>query len=355
MNFISLLARLLLTAIFGVAGAAKLFDRKGSGQAMREFGIPALFAPSLGVMLPLVEIVVALFLLPAFSARWAALGALALLCLFIAGIGFNLAKGRAPDCHCFGQIHSAPVSRATLLRNASLMLPSAFVIWRGADGVSAIAWLENLTAAERANLVIGLVVVSLLTALVVFARRIVKGQRDVLFGLKKLAENLGDTLNIEDDSPIERDDIEFPTRGLPVGTFAPRFSLPDLANREVSLTDLLADGKSLLLMFVSPTCPPCLALLPEVEMWQQRHRALNIALISTGELKANREKFTGHDAERVLLQKTREVAEMYQANWTPCAVLINEDGKIGSELAVGAESIRALGMKILTESAALVS
>jgi len=28
--------------------------------------------------------------------------ALALLLTFIAGIGYNLSRGRTPDCHCFG-------------------------------------------------------------------------------------------------------------------------------------------------------------------------------------------------------------------------------------------------------------
>src|SRR5690242_12665316 len=108
MPFIVLLARVVLALIFVVAGLAKLADLAGSQQALRDFGVPAKLSRPLGVLLPLAELVVAVALLPAVSAWWAALGALALLLLFVAGIGYNLARGRAPDCHCFGQLHSAP-------------------------------------------------------------------------------------------------------------------------------------------------------------------------------------------------------------------------------------------------------
>jgi uncharacterized membrane protein YphA (DoxX/SURF4 family) len=97
-----LLARLLLAAVFAVAGVAKLADRPGSGQAMRAFGVPARLAAPLGTILPLVELSIALALIPTASAWWGALGALALLLLFIAGIAVSLAHGQHPDCHCFG-------------------------------------------------------------------------------------------------------------------------------------------------------------------------------------------------------------------------------------------------------------
>ena len=44
MNLVLLLARLLLAAVFLVAGLAKLADLAGSRQALRDFGVPAVFA-----------------------------------------------------------------------------------------------------------------------------------------------------------------------------------------------------------------------------------------------------------------------------------------------------------------------
>jgi hypothetical protein len=54
--------------------------------------------------------------------------------VFVAGISFNLARGRKPDCHCFGQLHSAPVGWTTLLRNGVLAAVAGFILWEGREG-----------------------------------------------------------------------------------------------------------------------------------------------------------------------------------------------------------------------------
>src|SRR5215216_4378348 len=108
-----LIGRLLLIIVFAVAGVAKLADRKGSRQAIIDFGLPRSFVTPLSILVPLCELAVAAALIPAQSAWWGALGALALLLAFIAGISFNLARGRKPECHCFGQLHSSSCGRVT--------------------------------------------------------------------------------------------------------------------------------------------------------------------------------------------------------------------------------------------------
>ena len=133
MDLVLLVARLLLAAVFAVAALAKLADLPGSRQAMRDFGVPARLAAPLGTLLPLAELAVAVALIPRASAWWGAVGALALLLLFVAGIGVSLARGRHPDCHCFGQIHSAPAGWQTLVRNGALAAVAGFVLWQGRD------------------------------------------------------------------------------------------------------------------------------------------------------------------------------------------------------------------------------
>src|ERR1051325_1166089 len=147
MQTLLLSARLLLACVFGVAGAAKLADRAGSRQALIDFGVPRILAPTLEVLLPLAELVVAVALLPVASARYGALGALSLLLLFVFGIALNLARGRTPDCHCFGQLSSAPVGRATLVRNLALAAVAGSVVWYGWNnaGLSVVSWFVDLT------------------------------------------------------------------------------------------------------------------------------------------------------------------------------------------------------------------
>ena len=106
MDALLLAARLILAAVFLVSGISKLFDLSGSQKAMRSFGVPENMTRVGGILLPIVEIVIAVLLIPVVTARWGALLALVLLAVFIAGISFNLSRGRKFDCHCFGQLLS---------------------------------------------------------------------------------------------------------------------------------------------------------------------------------------------------------------------------------------------------------
>ena len=120
MDTLTLVAALILAGVFGVAGVAKLRDRKGTREAVRAFGAPALLVPAIALVLPLAELAVAGALLFPATRFAGAVGALGLLVLFSAAIAVSLARGKTPDCHCFGQLHSAPTSWKTLARNGLL-------------------------------------------------------------------------------------------------------------------------------------------------------------------------------------------------------------------------------------------
>src|SRR5215208_7419515 len=160
MDVVLLIARLLLASVFVIAGAAKLADRSGSRQALIDFGVPTILARPLGILLPLAELAVAAALIPASTAWWGAAGALALLLLFLAALGANLARGRNPECRCFGQLHSEPAGWKTLVRNGVLAAVAGFVLWRGYGGAgpSAVGGLAGLSAAQTAVLIVGLAV-----------------------------------------------------------------------------------------------------------------------------------------------------------------------------------------------------
>src|SRR6476646_11187943 len=152
-----LLLRLFLAGTFAVAGAAKLADLAGSRQAMRDFGVPAKLSDVFGVLLPLVELATAAALVVPLTAWWAAVAALALLLIFVAGIGYNLAQGRTPDCHCFGQLHSAPAGWSTLIRNLVLAGLAGVVVGfgRNTTGPGVIESLNGLTVTPAFELMAG--------------------------------------------------------------------------------------------------------------------------------------------------------------------------------------------------------
>src|SRR5437016_2784888 len=122
MDVMLLSIRCLLASIFFLAGAAKLVDIKGTRQTIIGFGLWPSFAPALSVLVPLAEIAVACAMLASRAAWWGSIGAAALLATFMGAIAYNLAHGRTPDCHCFGQLHSAPADWPTLVRNGLFAL-----------------------------------------------------------------------------------------------------------------------------------------------------------------------------------------------------------------------------------------
>jgi hypothetical protein len=126
-----LAARLVLAAVFALAGAAKLADPAGSRAAVAGFGVPERLAGPIGTALPIVELGTAATLLPEATAEAAAAAALGLLLALSAGISSSIARGEAPDCHCFGQLHSAPAGPRTLARNFALALLAGFVLVAG--------------------------------------------------------------------------------------------------------------------------------------------------------------------------------------------------------------------------------
>jgi len=342
MDSVVLLARLLLASVFAVAGLAKLADRDGSRQAMIDFGLPAALATPLGILLPLAELAVALALVPAWSAWWAAVGALTLLVLFVGGIGVNLARGRKPECHCFGQLYSAPAGWKTLVRNGVLALVAGLVVWQGSGGGSTggstFGWLGGLAATPLSGLILGLVALALVVGQWWFLANLLRQNGRLLVRVEALEARLGAGAEVPSANGQAQQQS-----GLAVGSEALEFSLSGLHGETLTLDSLRSSGKRVMLLFTDPNCGPCNAMLPDVGRWQQEHaHKLTLALVSRGEVEENKTKAQEHGLSNVLLQKDWEVSESYEVRGTPSAVLIGTDGKIASPVAGGVEGIRGL-------------
>lgn len=342
MDVVLLLVRLLLAAVFAVAGVTKLADLPGSRAAMRGFGVPERLAAPAGIALPLAELLVAVALLPLASAWWGALGTLALLLTFVAGIAYNLGHGRTPDCHCFGQVHSAPAGWSTLTRNGVLAALAAFLVFQGPNqaGNSTVGWLSNMSAGERVAFAAGIAggVLLVVEGWVLF--QVLRQNGRLLRRLDALEASLSLDEVAVGASPSQSSPSE---TGLPVGTPAPGFSVSGIDGEVVTLDALRADRRPVVLIFTDPNCGPCNALMPDIGRWQREHaRELTVALVSRGEAEANAAKSAEHGLSRVFLQRDWEVSEAYQSLPTPSAVLIRPDGRVGTRAALGSDAIRAL-------------
>jgi peroxiredoxin/uncharacterized membrane protein YphA (DoxX/SURF4 family) len=337
-----LCARLSLFAVFAVAGISKIADLEGSRRAMIGFGAPQRVAGLLGGVLPLAELMIAISLIPLTSAWAGAVAAGGLLLIFIAAIVANLARGRTPDCHCFGQVHSKPVGWSTVIRNILLTLIAASIVagGKGSAGLSALSWLNDLKAGEMVGLALGAISVALLSFTFVCVRRILD-QHFMLIGKVDAMKKVIDEDYAE--PPVERHEAAAPPEGLPIGAPAPAFSLSAIDGGEFKLEDLLERDKSLLLLFVSPNCSPCRALLPAVREWERNYgRHLTIALLSKGRPEDNQHLVSESGARYLLLAGDSGILDEYGAKWTPAAVMVRGDGKIASPVAYGEEKIRSL-------------
>jgi len=335
--------RSVLALVFAVSACTKLADRDGFKSALGSFGVPERLQVPTALLVPILELVIAIGLLPAASAWVAAAAALALLLVFTTAIVVNLMRGRRPDCHCFGQLSSTPVSWRTVLRNGVLMGGAAVLVAVGPahGGPSLVAWVATLTPPEALGLAAVVVVAGVMSIETWVLARVLRQNGRLVLRLDALEATLTDAgLRAAPSAPPGAGG---PDAGLPMGAPAPTFRLNRPGGGTSATAELLALGKPLALAFVDPQCGPCTALLPELALWQQELTdQITLVVITTGTVEANNSTLGGQGLDHVLVQKGWEVSEAYQAYGTPSMVLVGADGTIGSPIAAGRDSIRGL-------------
>jgi uncharacterized membrane protein YphA (DoxX/SURF4 family)/peroxiredoxin len=325
---VALLARAGLAVMFAVAGAAKLANLEASRRSMRDFGVPALLAGPVGIAVPVLEIAVGLALLPTPIAEIGAAGALALLLGFTLAIGVNLLRGRKPDCNCFGQLHSKPISAWTFVRNLALSAVAAALVWRGGASSDPCAlgcltpdvglWASGIAGAVA---VIGLIAGQWWMFLTLSRRY---GQ--VLIRVQSLEARL-------DGRPVSP-----ALANQAVGRPAPPFRLPDPGGRMVSLGDLLLSGDPVFLLFSDPNCSACGRLISDIAPANGlAHRSMTVTIVSRGK---------DGDSGKLpfLLDRTGATFEAYGVPGTPSAAVVRADGVLET-LASGAAAVKDLWLR----------
>jgi len=333
------LFRVVLFFVFALAGVMKARDRTATTQTLQSFGFPARLAPVLSVFLPLAELGTALALAWNPTAWYGALVALALLLLFTAGITWNLLHGRTPPCNCFGQMSPKPISKLTLLRNSVLAACAAVILLAGRNDVG--PGVASLIAQVRIQpwLAPFVILIALLAACLLLLVQVVQQQGRMLVRLDALeAARVGEAEAPEPDQPK----VAF-APGPPIYSDAPAFELQNLAAETVFLPELLSAGKDLVFVFMNPHCGPCTTLLDDVPRWMGLVRAgFSCVVLSEGPPEDIAAKYAALDPARVLILPDRSVPTLYHAWGTPSAILVTAAGKIGSRVAQGADSIRAM-------------
>ena len=116
-------------------------------------------------------------------------------------------------------------------------------------------------------------------------------------------------------------------RGLVVGEPAPVVAVADLEGAALEVGAARADGRSTLLLFVSPTCPVCKTLLPAVKSSRKDERAwMDVILASDGDAVAQREFVRAQGLEGIPYVVSAALGLAYQVSRLPFAALLDEKG-----------------------------
>jgi methylamine dehydrogenase accessory protein MauD len=116
-------------------------------------------------------------------------------------------------------------------------------------------------------------------------------------------------------------------RGLTVGEAAPVLEVAALDGRALKVGGAREDGRSTLLLFVSPSCPVCKTLLPAVRSSRRDERAwLDVILASDGDLAEQREFVRAQGLESIPYVVSAALGLAYQVSRLPFAALIDERG-----------------------------
>jgi thiol-disulfide isomerase/thioredoxin len=122
-------------------------------------------------------------------------------------------------------------------------------------------------------------------------------------------------------------------QGIPAG--------PKVGERapEIKLKDF--KGEEVLVLFWNPGCGFCQKMLPDLKEWEKTSSegAPKLLVVSAGAVDANKKMGL---SSPVLLDQQFSVGRSFGASGTPSGVLVDKEGDVASEVAVGAQAVLAL-------------
>jgi peroxiredoxin len=133
-------------------------------------------------------------------------------------------------------------------------------------------------------------------------------------------------------------------KGLKAGTLAPDFQVPRIDEGELSLAELR--GRCVLLVFSDPNCGPCDELAPQLEDLHQNRPDLQILMVSRRDAEATCAKAASLGLSfPIVMQNQWEISLKYALFATPIGYLIDEQGIILRDVAVGVGPILSLAVE----------
>lgn len=116
-------------------------------------------------------------------------------------------------------------------------------------------------------------------------------------------------------------------RGPAIGEAMATIDVLDLAGREIRIGAASDAGRSMLILFISPTCPVCKTLLPVLRSSRQQERDwLDVVLASDGDAAEHRQFVLDHQLSEFPYVLSPALGLAYQVNRLPFAALVDQGG-----------------------------
>lgn len=128
-NLIRSWGPVVLGLLFLVAGIAKVLDPWSFLGSLGGYGVPGWMRTPVALVLPAVEIGVAVMLLLRWNVRLAATAAAALMAVFLVAVGYGWAAGTLDECGCFGPMMEREPRDAFLMDLAFMAIAVGVCVW----------------------------------------------------------------------------------------------------------------------------------------------------------------------------------------------------------------------------------
>jgi hypothetical protein len=319
-----LVIRIVVAIVLGRAAIAKLVDRGSARDGAEQLGLPTRIAEPTAAVLPVAELAVAIGLLITPVAGLAAIAAAVLFAAFTVLVAVNLARGRRPDCNCFGSLGAEPIGVSTLMRNIVLTTAAAVVAVAWSRGRSLGAF-RDLTPTQAWVFTGGAAFAALAGATAWVLVHLVRQNGRLLERVEALEAARGAVPAAPRHRP----------RALPIGTPAPPLDVVTLDETAVAVGDLLDGRRPLVLVFVEPRCAACVALGDELALRTDPFTDRRVVVVVHAPLAAARSKFGSITAAEVLADPAGTTAAAYGVFGTPAAIVVTPDGRVAASIAEG--------------------
>lgn len=318
----------LVACVLIASGALKLPQRSRTLHSFAAFGVPAaLRKPWTAIALPIGEIILGAALLLLSGPAYLAAASLAtvLMAAYLAVVARSVAKRQAVDCNCFGALSTEPVSQITIWRNAGLTLAAllALALPGMASGVPAQLaafspgdwmWLIAIAIAAAVGIIANLVKPPAPAA----TRGDTTAEHDF-----ELVEQGPDLIS----DPSARDMIPHNLE-LVSGDGSP----------ELLYNLVVVPRKTTILIFARVGCGSCGPVLSQIGDWSRRLGDDAQIIVATSSSRASIKKsYPGALPHTYFGAKA--VADHFESEATPAALLLAADGTVASAPEYGSEII----------------